>query len=61
MKIQLVKLKYIYIQYAWISIIKSQNSNQNVKVKKMVVFLKTFDHYRHKFNYGNVYTCPVKL
>ena len=34
-KILLVKLKYLYIQYAWISIMKKQNSNQNGKVKKM--------------------------
>ena len=49
MKILLVKLKYLYIQYAWISIMKKQNSNQNVKVGKMVVFVKAFDHYHHKF------------
>ena len=28
---------------------KKQNSNQNVKVGKMVVLVKAFDHYRHKF------------
>ena len=29
---------------------KNQSSNQNVKVEKMVVLLvKTFDHYHHKF------------
>ena len=27
---------------------KKQNSNQNVKVEKMVVLVKTFDHYHHK-------------
>ena len=43
------KLKYFYIQYAWISIMKNQNSNQNGKVEKMVVLAKTFDHYHHKF------------
>ena len=48
-KILLVKLKYLYIQYAWISIMKKQNSNQNGKVEKMVVLVKTFDHYHHKF------------
>ena len=45
----LVKLKYLYIQYAWISIIKKRNINQNVKVEKMVELVKTFDHYHHKF------------
>ena len=48
-KILLVKLMYIYIQYAWISIMKKQNINQNVKAEKMVVLVKTFDHYHHKF------------
>ena len=45
----LVKLRYLYIQYTWISIVKKQNSNQNGKVEKMVVLVKTFDHYHHKF------------
>ena len=44
-KILLVKLKYLDIQYAWISIMKKQNW----KVEKMVVLVKTFDHYHHKF------------
>ena len=30
-KILLAKLKYLYIQYTWISIMKKQNSNQNGK------------------------------
>ena len=28
---------------------KQQNSNQNVKIKKMVVFIKTFDYYHNKY------------
>ena len=44
MKILLAKLKNLYIQYAWTSIMKKQNSNQNVKVGKMVIFVKTFDY-----------------
>ena len=48
-KILLVKLKYLHIQYAWISIMKKQNSDQNGKVGEMVVLVKTFDHYHHKF------------
>ena len=28
---------------------KKQNSNQNVKIEKMVALVKTFDHYHHKF------------
>ena len=59
--ILLVKLKNLYIQYAWISILKKQNSNQNVRVEKMVVFVKTFDHYHHKFSFGNFFSCPVNL
>ena len=47
-KILLVKLKWLFIQYAWISIMKKQNSNQNVKVGKMVVLVK----FRLKFNHG---------
>ena len=35
--------------------------NFNVKVEKMVAFVKTFDHYHRKFNYGNLFCCPVKL
>ena len=38
----LIKLKYLYIQYAWISIMKKQNSHQNVKIE-------TLDDYHHKF------------
>ena len=28
---------------------KKQTINQNVKVEKIVVLVKTFDHYHHKF------------
>ena len=49
MKILLVKVKYLYIQYTWISIMKKQSSNQNMKVEKMVVLVKTFVHFHHKF------------
>ena len=48
-KILLVKLRYLYIQFAWISTMKKQNSKQNGKVGKMVVLVKTFYHYHHKF------------
>ena len=47
--ILLVKLKYIYVQYAWISIMKKHNSNQNGKVEKTMVLVKNFSHYHHKF------------
>ena len=40
---------------------KKQNSNQNAKVEKVLVFVKTFDYYHHKFNFGNFFNCPVKL
>ena len=40
---------------------KKQNSNHNVKIEKMVVFVKKFDHYYHKFNFGNFFKCPVKV
>ena len=38
---------------------KKQNSSQNVRVKEMVVFVKTFDHYHSKFGFGNFFSCPV--
>ena len=57
-KILLVKLKYLYIQYARISIMKKQNSNQNRQVEKMVELVKTFGHYHHKFQ---LFQLPVKL
>ena len=50
-KILLVKLKELYIQYAWISIMKKQNSNKNVKIGKIVVLVKAFDLYHHKFQF----------
>ena len=28
---------------------KKQNSNQSVKVEKMVLLVKTFDHYHYEF------------
>ena len=60
-KILLVKLKNLYIQFAWISIMKKENSNQNAKLEKMVVFVKTFGNYHLMFNFGNFFSCPVKL
>ena len=48
-KVLLFKLKYLYIQFAWISIMKKQNINWNGKVEKVMVLVKTFDHYHHKF------------
>ena len=41
--------------------IKKQNGNQNVKVDKMVVFVKIFDHYYLMFNLGNFSSNPIKL
>ena len=40
-KILLPKLRKLYIQYASISIMKKQNSDQKVKFEKIVVFVKT--------------------
>ena len=60
-KILLVKLKNLYIQYDWISIMKKYNINQNVEIEKMVVFVKTFDCYHHKFNFANFFSFPIKL
>ena len=58
MKILLDKLKHLCIQYAWISIMKKQNSSQNGKVEKMVVLVKTFDH--HQFKSFNFFSKIVK-
>ena len=61
-KILLAKLKkYLYTQYASISTMKKQNSKKIVKDKKIVIFVKTFDYYHHKFNVGTFFGCPVKL
>ena len=57
-KILLFKLKYLYIQYAWISIMKKKISDQNGKVEKMVVLVKTYDHYHHKFQ---LFQLPCKI
>ena len=40
---------------------KNKKVTKNVKAEKMVVFAKTFDHYRHKFNFCHFLSCSVKL
>ena len=52
------KLKLLYIQYAWISVMKKQNSNQNGKIENLVVLVKTFDHYLLKFQ---LFQPPCKI
>ena len=39
---------------------KKQNSNQNVKVEKMVVFVKIFDCYHHNSNFRNFFRLSIK-
>ena len=39
---------------------KKQNSNENGKVKKMVVLVKTFDHYHHKLQFFQLSSEIVK-
>ena len=34
---------------------------KNGKGHKMVGFVKTFDHYQRKFNFGHFFSSPVKL
>ena len=29
------------------------------KIEKIVMFVKTCDHYHHKFDFGNFFSCPV--
>ena len=50
----------IYIKYAWILIMKKQNSNENVKVEEMVVFCQNFWPLSSQVSFGN-FSCPVKL
>ena len=38
---------------------KKQNRKQNVKVQKMVVLVKTFDHCHHKFQPFQL-SCKIK-
>ena len=35
--------------------IMKKNSNHNVKVEKMAVFVKISDHYHRKFSFGNLW------
>ena len=37
---------------------KDENSNQNGKVEKMVVVVKTFDHYHNKFQFFQL-SCKI--
>ena len=49
---RLITLNFKVHEGAYIRItfyFKKQNSNQNVKVGKMVVLVKAFHHYHHKF------------
>ena len=39
---------------------KKQNSNQNGKVGKMVVLVKTFDHYHHNFQLFQLFCKIIK-
>ena len=39
--------------------LESQSWRNKVKVEKM--FVKTFDYYHHKFNFGNFSSFSVKL
>ena len=55
-KILLINLKYLHIQYAWISIMKKQNSNQNVKVERWGNLSKLLTITITSFNF---FSCPV--
>ena len=37
---------------------EKQNSNQIVKIEKIVVLVKTFDHYHHKFQFFQL-SCKI--
>ena len=51
-KILLVTLRNLYIQYTRTSVMKKR---ENVTVEKMVIFAKTFDHYHHKINFDDFF------
>ena len=55
-KILLINLKYLHIQYAWISIMKKQNSNQNVNVERWWYLSKLLIITIRSFNF---FSCPV--
>ena len=40
---------------------KRQNTNQNGKVEKMVVLVKTFEHYHYKFQLFQLYRKILKV
>ena len=49
-KILLIKFEvHLYSQCFNLNHEKKQNSNQNVKVERMAVLVKTLDHYHYKF------------
>ena len=54
-KLLLVKLKNLYVCFNHEKKKKKKNGNQNVKVEKMAVFVKIYDHYHHKFNFGKLW------
>ena len=55
-KIFLINLKYLHIKYAWISIMKKQNSNQNVNVERWWYLSKLLTITITSFNF---FSCPV--
>ena len=57
-KILFVQLRYLYIQYAWISIMKKKNINQNMKVERTRYFSKCLAITITGLNFFN---CPAKL
>ena len=60
-KILLAKLKNLYIQHAWISIMKKQSSSRNVKVEKMVVLTELLTITIASLILVIFFSCPVKL
>ena len=58
MKISLIKLKYLYTQYAWISIRKNKIATKLWRLKRWWNLLKLLTISITSFNFFN---CPVKL
>ena len=58
MKISLIKLKYLYTQYAWISIRKNKIATKIWRLKRWWNLLKLLTISITSFNFFN---CPIKL
>ena len=60
MKMILVKLKNLYTSASLnLKIMANKTETKNVKVEKMVEFIKTCDQYPRKFNFGHFFSSII--